>query len=248
MTRSIPLAFLLLFCPFAAPAEVISVAVASNFYPVLKIVSGSFTTDTNIRMRIISGSTGTLYSQILHGAPWDVFLAADRERPRRLESEGRAVASSRRTYALGRLVFWAPRAQRAVDERFLREYRGRIAIANPVLAPYGVAARQVLMKTGAVDPDLVRGNNISQAFQFIRTGNTPAGFIALSQAFDKQIDPAHYWIVDENYYDRLEQQLVLLKPSVPARTFVQWLLSPATQSLLQEYGYHSPLSGEATPS
>ena len=157
-------------CPVALAADEVRVAVASNFRPVLQRLAGDFESRTGHELLISSGSTGKHYAQIRNGAPFDLFLAADSQRPARLETDGGTVPGSRVTYALGKLVLWSRDATLVDDSgQVLRDgnFR-RLAIANPELAPYGRAARETLEALSAwevVKTKLVRGENISQVFQ-----------------------------------------------------------------------------------
>ena len=241
--------WLLLLCLLVLPVqagEVLRVAVASNFLPVARLLAQSFEAETGHRVKLVPGATGRLYAQIVRGAPFDLFLAADRVRPQRLEREGRIVPGSRRTYALGRLVLWSPDPQRIRDGSGVLR-RGdfyRLAIANPRLAPYGRAAREVLERLGlwqALTPRLVRGENIAQAFHFVQSGNAELGFIAAAQW---QGLPAarrgSAWPVPANLHEPIEQQMVLLSPRPAARAFHAWLLRPESRGVVRRSGYEVP--------
>ncbi|MFO7786518.1 MAG: molybdate ABC transporter substrate-binding protein, partial [Halospina sp.] len=164
----------------------VRVAVASNVAGAAEAIADRFEAETGHSVTLSTGSTGKHYAQILHTAPFQVFLAADKRRPRRLEESGRAVEGTRTTYARGRLVLWSP-GESLVDAegRVLatRDF-SYLAMANPRLAPYGKAAKQVLEKRelwDALEGRRVMGENIAQTFQFVRTGSAPLGFVALSQ-------------------------------------------------------------------
>ena len=170
-----------------AHAAEATVAVATNFLLPLRSLAEEFTARTGHALRISSGSTGQLYAQITNGAPYDVFLSADAARPLRLEEAGATLPGTRRTYALGRIVLWSAQPGR-VDaggaEALGTLGNGKIAIANPEVAPYGVASQETLERLGFWEPfqdRLVRGINVAQVFQFIGTGNAAMGFIAMSQ-------------------------------------------------------------------
>jgi molybdate transport system substrate-binding protein len=164
------------------------VAVASNFLNPLKEIATRYKQDTGDRLILVSGSTGKLYAQVRHGAPFDVLLAADSKRPALLEREGVGVVGTRFTYAVGALVLWSLEPGRVRGEESLAQMsKGKLAIANPKTAPYGRAARQVLESLGfwkKLQPFLVRGENIAQTLQFVATGNATLGFVAKSQVED----------------------------------------------------------------
>ncbi len=220
------------------------VAVAANFLPVLRDLDAAFT-ERGHRLKISSGSTGKLYAQIVHGAPFDLFLAADRARPERLEREGRSVPGSRFTYAVGRLVLWSPAPARFNDGlRWLREGRfRRLAIANPQTAPYGRAARQFLRRHDLWRPlqaRLVRGESVSQALQFVASGNAEAGLVALSQVIGRT---GSRWPVPAAEHEPIAQQAVLLvrgADNPAARAFHAFLQSPPARRIIRAAGYALP--------
>jgi molybdate transport system substrate-binding protein len=235
------------FFAYAAHADVVSVAVASNFLAPVKRLAQEFERSSGHQLRVSAGSTGKLYAQIVNGAPFDVFLAANATEPERLEQAGVALAGSRFTYARGRVVLWSADAQRIHDNGPALLAAGglrRIAIANPRTAPYGAAALAVLEKLGVrarIEPLLVQGEDIGQAFHFTVSGNTDAGFIAYAQLRD----PAHpiagsAWIIPEELYPPIRQQAVLLvrardKPA--ARAFLTFLRGPRAARVIEQFGY-----------
>lgn len=231
-----------------AAAERITVAAAVNVQAPLERIAELFEQETGHRLVLSLGATGKHYAQIKRGAPFEVFLAADAERPRLLEQSGSAVAGSRFTYAIGRLALWSPQAGR-VDAEGAVLMRGEfrhLAIANPRLAPYGAAARAVLQARGvweAVQAKLVLGESIGQAYQFVGSGNAELGFVALSQI--KQ--PAgkitgSAWIVPQELHPPIEQQAVLVRDTPAARAFWQFLQSPPARAVFHDYGYDLPAS------
>jgi molybdate transport system substrate-binding protein len=228
---------------FAGEAHV---AVAANFLPALKKLSQSFEEQTGHHVLITSGSTGQLYAQISHGAPFDVFLAADQERPRRLEAKGFTVPDSRFTYAIGQLVLWSTDAGISKQgwQGLLDEKVKHIAIANPRIAPYGQAALQTLQGLGLwdkVQAKLVQGENAGQAFQFAATGNAQAGFVALAQVLDaNKTNQGGYWLVPPELYTPIKQDAVLLtraRNNAAAQAFYNFLRDPGTRSIIQAAGY-----------
>ena len=201
---------------------------------------------SNGRPRIASASaadsTGKLYAQIQHGAPFDLFLSADRERPADLHKQG--LAESPITYAIGRLVLYAPNGDpRAHLER---DDFHHLAIANPQNAPYGTAARSVLQnlqRWDAVQSRLVTGENISQTFQFVHTGNAELGFVALTQVLAINAPQDRYWLIPGEQHTSLEQHAVLLRSSRTvdaARSFLTYLQSKAAREIIARDGYEVP--------
>lgn len=230
-------------------ADTLRVAVASNFAPVARRLAAQFEADTHHRVVLALGSTGKHAAQILHGAPFDVFLAADRARPRRLEQAGLTVPGSRFTYALGRLALWSPRPGLVDDQGAVLRRLGayRLAIANPRLAPYGRAARQVLQALGLWRPlqgRMIRGENIAQAFQFVNSGNAELGLVAWSQLQAPGVrGRGSYWRVPERLYAPIEQQAVQLRPKAAAAAFLRYLRGPRARALIGRFGYGLPDAG-----
>lgn len=237
--------------PSALPAEdAVTVAVASNFAKTAQTLSAAFTQATGIPVRLSYGSTGKLYAQIINGAPFDVFLAADSARPLLLEQSGLIIDGSRQTYATGSLVLWSRDEKlRGQDCRDVLE-RGayhRLALANPATAPYGAAAREFLAGMElweAASRRAVYGENISQTLQFVATGNATLGFIASSQAIDATLPKATCaWSVPISRHTPLRQQAVTLKRAGDndrAVRFANFLNSPVAKDLIREHGYEVP--------
>lgn len=226
-----------------ASAERITVAVAANFTVTMNALVEAFERDGDHTVVVASGSTGKHYAQILHGAPFDVFLAADSERPALLEANGQAVAGSRVTYAVGRLALWSPDPD-LVDPR--GEVLGtdrfhRLAIANPRLAPYGEAARQVLVELGLYQDlraKLVQGENIGQAYQFVHSGAAELGLVAYAQLHRPGVEPrGSFWLVPRQLHQPLLQQAVILEDSPAARALLAFLQSRQAQRIIQDFGY-----------
>lgn len=227
-------------------AAEVQVAVAANFAVPMERIAAGFAAATGHTVKISSGATGKFYSQIIAGAPFEVFLAADVKTPRRLIAEGHAVAGSSFTYAIGKLVLWS--AKRGfVDDGGAVLATGdfqRLSIASPKTAPYGAAAMEVIDALGLSDrltPKLVTGESIAQAFQFVATGNADLGFVALSQvsAPGKPVAGSH-WIVPQALYQAIRQDAVLLKSgaqNAAATALLAYLQSPAAQTLIRSFGY-----------
>lgn len=246
MIRPIPVvpASVLLFAllvPFPALADTVKVAVAANFTNVMKELAAGFTRATGHKAILSFGSTGKLYAQIINGAPFAVFLAADQERPKLLETEGRA--SGRFTYATGKLVLWSakpdfvdPGGRVLVDGDF-----DRLAIANPRTAPYGVAALEVLDRLGlgtALTPRLVRGDSVSQTYQFVATGSAELGFVALAQVLPNP--GGSRWEPPVSLYTPIRQDAVLLKRGADqraAQALMQYLKGTEARALIARSGY-----------
>jgi len=236
---------MLLFLGGTGPVwgEEIRVAAASNVAGAARALAERFEADTGHEVVLAFGSTGKQYAQIRNGAPFHAFLAADVERPRRLEQEGVAVTGSRFTYARGALVLWSPESGYVDGEgRVLEKGSYRyLAIANPRLAPYGRAARQVLEQRGlweATEGRRVMGENIAQTFQFVRTGNAELGFIAASQV--KSSGAGSRWRVPQSLHDPIDQQAVLIEDHPVARDFLTFVGGDEGRSVFQEFGYDVP--------
>lgn len=239
-----PMLLLMLLSP-ATHADEVRIAVAANFTDISRQLAERFQTDSGHRAIISYGSTGKLYAQIRNGAPFDVFLAADQQRPVLLEQQDLAVAGSRFTYARGKLVLWSPSAERFVDgPDYLASGRfQRLAMANPQTAPYGLAAQQVLQQLDlwpVLQPKLVRGESIAQAFQFVATANTEAGFVALAQIRAWPHPAGSLWEIPQAYYQPITQQAVLLvrgQDNPAAQAWMRFLNSEPAQALIRQAGY-----------
>lgn len=227
-------------------AEEIRVVVASNFTDAIREIAGRFEMKTQHKVSVISGSTGKHYAQISNGAPFDVFFAADVKRPELLEQQGLALPGSRFTYAVGKIVLWSP-DQDYIDTSANVLKQGKfnhLSIANPKLAPYGRAAQQVLKKLGLwnkLQGRMVRGENIGQAFQFVKSGNARLGFVAFSQI--KKPDNAiegSFWQVPESLYDPIDQQAVLIKDNKAARAFLDFVRQDEALQIIRNFGYGVP--------
>jgi len=226
----------------------LTVAVAANFLHAFKEIQEQYTEETGIKVITSHAATGQLYHQIRHGAPFDIFLSADRKTSQRLINEKLALASSYFVYARGRLVLWS------ADQSIELANGGRltkldkntaIAMANPKIAPYGKAAQQVLEQLDAQQnrrATIVTGQNITQTYQFIASGNAAMGFISLAQL--RAIESAHkkenYWLVPESLHDPIEQSAVVIarsKKAILANNFLNFLRSPKALNIMQKYGY-----------
>jgi len=232
------------------PAGQVHVAVAANFADCLDQLGTTFEKSTGHELVVSIGSTGKHFAQIKAGAPFDVFFAADSERPALLEADGLTVPGSRFTYAIGRLVLWMPRAEPDSDQSVIEalkspEYR-HLAIANPRLAPYGLAAKQTLTSLGIWDDlesRLVMGQSIGQTWQFVATGNAQLGFVALSQWSAADNPGGTWWIIGADLHEPIEQQAVLLRSAAKneaASQLMEYLRGPEARLIIETYGYTVP--------
>lgn len=233
-----------------ADDDILTVAVASNFQSVAQLISTKFTQQSGEPVRISAGATGMLYAQIVNGAPYDVFLAADAERPRLLEEAGLALQGSRFTYAVGALALWSADTKfKHSDCREVLMQRGfrKLAIANPATAPYGFAAKEVLLALqlyDSVSDRLVLGENVAQTMHFVVTRNATLGLVSAAQlAGELPFETACVWHVPLDLHTPLQQQGVVLArskmPSVAAE-FMSFLRSPDVAAILQSHGYTIP--------
>lgn len=229
-----------------ARAGEVQVAVAANFTAPMKRIAADFEKDTGHRAQLAFGGTGKFYAQILNAAPFEILLAADDETPTKLAREGLAIAASQFTYAQGKLVLWSARPG-VVDDQGEVLKRGdfaHLAIANPKLAPYGVAAVEAMQALGVHDalaPKFVTGENIGQAFQFVQSGNAPLGFVALSQVMqDGKIAAGSAWIVPGRLYQPIRQDAIILEKgrgNHAAQALMTYLRGDKARKLIQSYGY-----------
>lgn len=230
----------------AAQADEVQVAVAANFAGPMEELAAQFTRDTGHKAIVATGATGKFYAQIRNGAPFEVLLAADDETPARLETEGHAMAGSRFTYAVGRLVLWSARVG-VVDAsgNVLKSGNYKhLAVANPKTAPYGAAAVAALRKLGLYDivqPRLVQGENIAQAWQFASTGNAELGFVAQSQVWrDGKFISGSGWIVPSAMHEPIRQDAALLakgSKNPAAQALLQFLRTDKAKAIIRGYGY-----------
>lgn len=225
----------------AEVGRTLRVAVAANFKPVLDALVARFVDSyaggAKPQILISSASTGTLYNQIILGAPFDLFLSGDSERAQKLEEKRQILAGSRRTYAYGRLVLWHPGQALTLDS--LKDWSGRLAIANPRTAPYGQAARQLLENLALWDSfqsRLVQGSSVQQAWQFVASGAAPVGLLAASLVHDQAVYP-----VPQSLYSPIRQDLVVLKrgggQTALAAQLAAFILSGESQAYIASQGY-----------
>ncbi len=232
--------------PFFSRADVIQAAVAANFSLPMKAIAAQFEKDSGHVVASTMGATGKFYAQIKSGAPFDVFLSADDETPARLVKEGDAVANTRFTYAIGRLVLWSAKAGFVDrDGDVLKTGRfSHIALASPKLAPYGVAAIEAVKQLGllsALEPKFVVGESLGQTYTFVETGNAELGFVGLAQVIDNgKIRSGSGWIVPSTLHRPIIQDAVLLKhgkDNMAAAALLNYLKSEKAKALIRAYGY-----------
>lgn len=229
-----------------ADAAEVHVAVAANFTAPMQKIAAAFTQDTGHTVVLSFGATGSLYAQIVNGAPYQMLLSADRKTPARLEEEALGLSGTRFTYAVGKLALWSKQPGLVDQEgEVLRTgHFEKIALANPALAPYGAAAVETLTHLGVLEqlqPKFVQGESISQAYQFVATGNAPLGFVALSQIYENgRLTEGSAWIVPASLHALIEQDAVILangKDNPAATSFAAFLQSEKAISIICSFGY-----------
>lgn len=241
-----PLASLMLAWGAPLFAADTPVAVAANFTEPAKEIAAAFERATGHHATLSFGSSGAFYTQIAHGAPFELFLSADADRPAQAEKDGLAVAGSRFTYAVGRLVLYSTQAGLVdQDGKVLKTGRfAKLSIADPAAAPYGLAAVQTLNRLGlsaTLAPRIVKGSSITQAYQFVATGAAELGFVALSQVM--AVPGGSRWVVPERLHQPIEQQAVLLRTGAAnpaAQAFLRFLHGSQATAIIRRYGYALP--------
>ncbi|WP_371378088.1 molybdate ABC transporter substrate-binding protein [Thalassotalea aquiviva] len=233
-------------------AETLHVAVASNFSQTLQYLRADFEQSHQVNLKISSAASGVLYQQIQHGAPFDLFLSADKLRPQLLQQANLTVNPLPTTYAIGQLALYSAQSKSPISLDHLQQYQGRLALANPALAPYGQAAKETLMSLGLwqqYQHRLILGSNINQTLLQLDSGAVEYGFISYNQLLETKSGFGK--LIDNNYYQPIEQQMVILKSSsVPqlAQQFLDYMLSDKSQQILREHGYLTPHSPILVPS
>jgi molybdate transport system substrate-binding protein len=233
----------LLTSPMAqAQADVTHVAVAANFTGPAKEIAALFKQKTGREAVLIFGASGNFFTQITHGAPFEVFLSADTERPKAAIDGGFAVPDSLFTYAIGKLVLWSRVIDVTNGEAALKAGNfSKLSIANPVAAPYGTAAVETMKALGVYDalkPKIVQGESIAQAFQFVDTRNAEVGFVALSQLHG--VTEGTRWLVPQALYSPIRQNAALLKTgadSEASKAFLDFLKGPEARAIIEQFGY-----------
>jgi molybdate transport system substrate-binding protein len=242
-----PVIIIALFLPFpwsSHASEDLKAAVAANFIAPFKEITAAFEAETKVKVEATFSSTGNLYAQIINGAPYDVFLAADEERPKILFRKG--LSGEPFVYATGRVVLWGMGknfcGRANWKDALSAEDIRKIALANPETAPYGAAAQQVLKQVNLwrkLEGRVVTAQTVGQAFQYALTGGVDASFCALSSALTPQGKKGCYYVVEEA--PPIRQAACLLKHSAgqkEAQEFLRFLSSPAAEAIKKKYGYH----------
>ncbi len=243
--RSFPA--LALLSPMLATADTALIAVATNFAETAETLVQDFENLGEHEIEISSAATGKHYAQIVNGAPFDALLAADQERPRRLEESAHAVVGTRFVYAVGKLTLWSPDEELIGDngtEVLERQEFRALAIANPALAPYGAAAKEVLQSLGlwsALEAKIVMGENVGQAFALAATRNAELGLVALASVISKRnTRNGSRWDVPAHLHAPIRQEAVLLVhgyENAAAVAFLAYLRSDAARLTITAYGY-----------
>jgi molybdate transport system substrate-binding protein len=226
-----------------APAakETVHVAVASNFAEAQEELAKAFQGKTGHTIKASPGSTGKLFAQIENGGPFEVFLSADDTHVEKLVKDGFAEKDSRFTYAVGRLAVYAPKLPDVGEATLKSEAITHLAVANPEVAPYGVAAVEALKGLGvwdALQARVVYGENIAQTLQFVDSGAAEAGLVAYAQV--KKLDAKTYWLVPEERHAPIKQDACLLsvgKNNSAARDYLAFIRSPEGRKIVESYGY-----------
>jgi len=224
------------------PAAQTNVAVAANFTEAAKEIAAVFKAKTGHEAVLSFGASGQFYTQITQGAPFQILLSADDARPKKLVDDGLAVPGSNFTYAIGKLVLWSKTPGLVKGEDTLKAASfAKLSICNPVAAPYGAAALETMKSLKVFEqlqPKLVEGATITQAYQFVETGNAELGFVALSQLTGPETGSR--WLVPQELYSPIRQDAVLLKSGAAneaATGFIAFLRSPEARVIIEKYGY-----------
>lgn len=213
-----------------------TIACAANFKPTLLALTASFSEIHGAdKIKIVTGSSGMLFTQIKQGAPFDLYLSADEDRPLRLETE---LGIKSFIYAIGKLVFWQ-KSGAIINKKSFDEYKGKLAIANPRIAPYGIAAIQTLDAMNARNIKLIKGNNINQSYQFVFSGNVSAGLLSLSQMI--QGHHFDYWLIPDSFYSPIKQRgIVINQKDKQVIEFSKFLQSETAKTIISRSGYGLP--------
>jgi molybdate transport system substrate-binding protein len=233
-----------------AQKKTLRVAAAADLQTVMPEIVKAFEMNTGINVDVAYGSSGNFYAQIRNGAPLDVFFSADSEYPQKLEQAGFAELHSSAVYGIGKIVLWVPANAKCHPERdqwkCLQDAAvKKIAIANPAHAPYGRAAVAALQKAGIYDSikdKLVLGENISQAAQFVQSGNAAAGIIACSLASSPALQNGRSWVIPAELYPPIEQTVVVLKAArekAAAQELAKFVTQEAGREILAKYGFQA---------
>ena len=229
-------------------AEKVFVAVAANFSQSMQVLQQAFESQHDHQVVLTFGSSGKFYAQIKQGAPYDLFFSADQTKPIALEQENLIVANSRFTYAIGRLALWSVKAEfnHQLATKFKSNRFDKLAMANPKLAPYGQATIQALTHMQMLDSTQskwIQGENVSQVYQFVSSGNADLGFVALSQIFDQERAAGQYWLIPEAFHQPIKQDVVWLKRAennMAAKALLDFVRSEQGKAIISQQGYVYP--------
>lgn len=237
-----------LSCLSSVSAQTIKVAVAANFSQPMKALIKSYEEQSSTKVALITGSSGKLYAQIMHGAPFDLFFSADQDKVDKLETKNKIVPNTQFTYAQGHLVLWSKQVNSAPSERLKSGEFNYISIANPKHAPYGVAAVEYLSATNkAALKKRIIGENISQAFQYAYSGSADLGLVALSQVITLPAKQGVYEHIPANLMTPILQDAALLTSAKDKQSAIDFLLfvkSSTGQNIIERFGYSKVLQGE----
>ena len=240
-----------LFAGSYARAQAVNVAAAADLKFAMAELAAQFEKASGAKLDVTYGSSGNFLTQIENGAPFDLFFSADSEYPKKLEAAGLAEPGTLREYAVGRIVIWTPsdnEINAAIDgwKRLLAQRVKKIAIANPEHAPYGRAAVAAIKKAGIyeqVKGKLIYGENISQAAEFVQSGNAQAGIVALSLALSPAMKNGNRWEIPADSYPPIKQAVIVLKASKnkdASRRFLEFVDGPQGREILQRFGFSVP--------
>jgi molybdate transport system substrate-binding protein len=240
-----------LFAGSYARAQAVNVAAAADLKFAMAELAAQFEKASGAKLDVTYGSSGNFLTQIENGAPFDLFFSADSEYPKKLEAAGLAEPGTLREYAVGRIVIWSPsdnEINAAIDgwKRLLAQRVKKIAIANPEHAPYGRAAVAAIKKAGIyeqVKDKLIYGENISQAAEFVQSGNAQAGIVALSLALSPAMKNGNRWEIPADSYPPIKQAVIVLKASKnkdASRRFLEFVGGPQGREILQRFGFSVP--------
>lgn len=240
------LSMLIMFVPVPTIAGTTTIAVASNFAKPMTELAQVFESESGHSTKLSFGSSGKILAQVVNGAPFDVFLSADQHKPSAIEKRGLSVPGTQFTYAVGKLALWSNKPTFIDDnsDRLTSGSFNKLAIANPKLAPYGAAAEDVLENLGlkkTLKRQWVTGENVTQTYQFVSSGNADLGFVSVSQVFQNgQLAKGSAWLVPSNLYQPIKQDAILLmhgKNNNAAIAFIKFLASDRAQQVIESYGY-----------
>ncbi len=241
--------FGVLYVATPCPAEEAVVAVATNFLPTAEALAQEFMSDNEEEIQLRSGSTGQLFAQTARGAPFDVFLSADKQRVDELVKRELAQEESRFTYAIGRICFYMnPRSEisKTVEEAFKELAFDQLAIANPRVAPYGDAALRALDHIGydaeVHEIKIVTAQSVGHAFTLVSTGSASFGIVALSSLVNQSVSDGHYYVIPDDTHPTIRQDAVLLNQGSENRTakrFLSFLTSKEGKEIIRSHGYAS---------